>query len=149
MARIDDKPLYVLGFAFSADLNHVWLIQKTRPEWQRGLFNGVGGKVESFESPAEAMAREFQEETGERITAWQRFAFMSAGNAHIFCFACTVPEDQHPHTTTDEIVSYVRVADIHINGSLPMIGNIPWLVHMAQACLRKTMTGFPLLIQEA
>ena len=49
---------------FSQDANHVVLIKKLNPQWQRGLFNGVGGKVEANESSIGAMVREFSEETG-------------------------------------------------------------------------------------
>ena len=49
---------------FSEDLKRVVLIKKNKPDWQRGLFNGVGGKIEKAESSFDAMAREFEEETG-------------------------------------------------------------------------------------
>ncbi len=55
---------YVLGFAFSSDRKHVLLIEKQKPERQRGCLNGVGGKIEKGEKPFEAMARECEEETG-------------------------------------------------------------------------------------
>lgn len=56
---------YVLGFAFSKDKKNIVLIQKNRPEKQRGFLNGVGGKVEKYDkSSTEAMVFEFQEETG-------------------------------------------------------------------------------------
>lgn len=41
---------YVLGFAFTPkDLKgnqKVVLIEKLKPEWQKGKFNGIGGKLE-------------------------------------------------------------------------------------------------------
>lgn len=55
-------PVYVLGFAF--DDNKVLLIRKTKPKWQAGRLNGVGGKVEAFDKDyLAAMVREFHEET--------------------------------------------------------------------------------------
>lgn len=59
-SRID----YVCGFMFSPTLTQVVLIEKKKPSWQKGLLNGVGGKVEPREEPSYAMAREFKEETG-------------------------------------------------------------------------------------
>lgn len=56
--------LYTCAFAFSRDGNHVLLIEKDKPEWQKGLLNGIGGKVEQGESIVDATLREFQEETG-------------------------------------------------------------------------------------
>lgn len=55
---------YVLGFAFSPDHKQVLLIKKENPPWQRGLFNGVGGKVLDTETVLSAIVREFEEETG-------------------------------------------------------------------------------------
>jgi 8-oxo-dGTP diphosphatase len=55
---------YVVGLAFSPDFKRVALIRKTRPEWQRGRLNGIGGKVERDETPVAAMRREFREEAG-------------------------------------------------------------------------------------
>ena len=49
---------YVTGFLFSQDSSHVVLIKKINPAWQRGLFNGVGGKVEVNESSIDAMVRD-------------------------------------------------------------------------------------------
>lgn len=53
---------YVCGFMFQED--QVLLIQKDRPEWQRGKLNGVGGKIENYEDIYQAMCREFKEEVG-------------------------------------------------------------------------------------
>jgi 8-oxo-dGTP diphosphatase len=65
---------YVLGFAFLNGDKDVILIEKTKPDWQKGLMNGVGGKLESYdESSLHAMVREFREETGidTRLTQWK------------------------------------------------------------------------------
>lgn len=55
---------YVCGFLFETDLQRVLLRLKARPAWQRGKLNGIGGKVESGETPFYAMRREAREETG-------------------------------------------------------------------------------------
>jgi 8-oxo-dGTP diphosphatase len=54
---------YVLGFAFDKSDN-VILVRKQKPKWQKGLLNGVGGKIEIGETSSDAMFREFREETG-------------------------------------------------------------------------------------
>lgn len=43
----------------------VALVTKNKPDWQRGLLNCVGGKIETErgETPLQAMVREFEEET--------------------------------------------------------------------------------------
>ncbi|HLL90976.1 MAG TPA: NUDIX domain-containing protein [Tepidisphaeraceae bacterium] len=61
---------YVCGFLFSDDRATVLLIRKRRPAWQAGKLNGVGGKIEPGETPADAMRREFHEEAGVDRAAW-------------------------------------------------------------------------------
>lgn len=61
---------YVLGFRFAPGDHDILLIRKLRPEWQHGLWNGIGGKVEQGEDPNDAMVREFREETGI-LTCWE------------------------------------------------------------------------------
>ena len=48
---------YVLGFAFNKNFREVLLILKNKPQWQKGLYNGIGGKIEEGELPIEAMVR--------------------------------------------------------------------------------------------
>lgn len=67
---------YVLGFMFSEDGTQVALIKKTKPEWQAGKLNGIGGKIEEKEAMHEAMIREFEEETGLRHLEWKQFGEM-------------------------------------------------------------------------
>lgn len=55
---------YVLVFPFTLDLRSIWLIEKQKPNWQKGLLNGIGGKVETGESAIIAAQRELEEETG-------------------------------------------------------------------------------------
>lgn len=64
---------YVVGFCIFLPTNEVVLIKKEKPAWQKGLLNGVGGKVEIGEVPSEAMVREFMEETGVKTQEkdWQ------------------------------------------------------------------------------
>lgn len=94
--NIMGEKLYVVGFAFNKKADHVVLVHKNRPEWQKGFINGVGGKVELDIDPtyADAMAREFREETGLYTVGpeWDHFATMHfgadklGGEAMVFCF---------------------------------------------------------------
>jgi 8-oxo-dGTP diphosphatase len=59
---------FVLGFI--TDRKRVLLIRKNRPDWQKGLYNGVGGLVLLDETPTDAMIREAKEETNLDITDW-------------------------------------------------------------------------------
>jgi 8-oxo-dGTP diphosphatase len=79
----------VVGFLFSENLEEVLLIKKARPDWQRGKLNGVGGKIEKTDaSPAAAMAREFEEETGMIVPAiaWEPLAIKTDGDFRLYSF---------------------------------------------------------------
>lgn len=52
----------VYPYAFDAD-EHVLLVRKQSPDWQKGKLNLVGGKVEEGEDPKIAAIRECREET--------------------------------------------------------------------------------------
>ncbi len=58
---------YVLIFMFSEDLKQVLLVLKARPSFMPGLYNGLGGVVNSSESLLEAVAREWLEESGRPL----------------------------------------------------------------------------------
>lgn len=61
---------YVCGFVISPNNSLVALIEKQKPKWQKGKWNGIGGKVEpEDESDAHAMTREFYQEAGVYFTA--------------------------------------------------------------------------------
>ena len=119
---------YVLGFAFDDTGEKVVLIKKTKPAWQAGRYNGVGGKVEPFEGYMDAMAREFREETGLGWEAWTYFGKMTGDCWECACYH--VFENyviQNVTTTTDEEVGTFSVQ------ALPAtISNIPWLIAAAR-----------------
>lgn len=58
---------YVVVDAFPVEPNHaqkVLLVHKNRPDYLKGIFNMVGGKLEPGENPIQAAIRELQEEAG-------------------------------------------------------------------------------------
>ena len=75
---------FVLGFLFDGNGN-VALIEKNRPEWQKGRLNGVGGQIEKGESPSQAIVREFQEEAGPEIS-WRQFCVLKGDGYRLYCF---------------------------------------------------------------
>lgn len=58
---------YANGLLFSSTMEHVAVIEKSRPARFAGKLFPGGGHVEMGESPAEAMAREGEEELGVLI----------------------------------------------------------------------------------
>lgn len=69
---------YVAGFLFSEDLTHVMLIKKEKPDWQKGLYNAVGGKIEKNETALQAINREVLEETGVTGIDWKLSTILSS-----------------------------------------------------------------------
>jgi len=118
---------YVLGFLFSKQGDKVWLIQKSKPTWQAGKLNGIGGKMEPGETALYAMVREFREEAGIEIPDWTWFATLGddAGSYSVFCYYAY--SDEEAKTTTDEQVKLCYTASLPSN----VIPNIRWLVPMA------------------
>lgn len=64
---------YVAGFLFSNSGNEVLLIRKNRPDWQAGLWNGIGGRVYSGELWPLAMDRLAKKEAGISVD-WKQVA---------------------------------------------------------------------------
>jgi 8-oxo-dGTP diphosphatase len=124
---------YVLGFAFNAAKDWVVLIEKTKPEWQKGSFNGVGGKIEEGELPPEAMVREFREETGveTRVSDWEKVGVMQGPDWVCHVFESSPEEVMHVETTTEEEVGVFYVRDV-LNGELNTISNVPFLIELCR-----------------
>ncbi len=118
---------YVLGFMFSPDFKKVVLIEKTKPAFQAGKINGVGGKIEPGETPEQAMIREFSEEAG-LLTTWTQFATLGGLGFKIYVSFCTSEYYNTVQTMTEEEIKIVDVADL---GKYPVMGNLHWLVPMA------------------
>jgi len=123
---MEEKVEYSTGFAFSFDRRTVVLIRKNRPQWQAGLLNGVGGKIEAGETPEEAMRREFREEAGLDIERWDKFLIHESPRHIIHCYKTTV-DVWKAVTMTDEPIERVSVAELG-NDCVP---NILWMVPLA------------------
>jgi 8-oxo-dGTP diphosphatase len=140
---------YVVGFAFDGALryySHVLLIQKNKPDWQRGKYNGVGGKIDHeapdlpsgvrrLETPIEAMVREFFEETGVRTRQedWELFAVMHDGayRHQVFCFESQAAY-AYDEARTMEVERVVRVPVRAImDPDVPFIHNVRTIIPLA------------------
>jgi 8-oxo-dGTP diphosphatase len=110
----------------------VALIEKTKPEWQAGKLNGVGGKIEPGETSHQAMVREFKEETGVDALQWTPLISLRASDdatVHFFYATC---EDAELQSLTEEKVAWYPVAELlSLRLSVSMIPNLRWLIPMA------------------
>ena len=137
---------YVVGFMFdSNDCEHVALIRKLKPLWQKGKLNGIGGKLETGEFIYDAMVREFEEETGHktRTEDWVYFAKLSGEQHIVYFFAATGFIFQDLKSVEEEQIEIVRVDKVSADDSIP---NLTWLIPLAKLALNNQT--YRLMVQE-
>lgn len=107
---------FVVGLGFTADASQVLLIRKNRPDFLAGFLNGHGGAVEEGETPAQALAREGNEECLIDIPAesWKRIARMRDDKRHIDVFSCFNDIVLKAQQGTDETLHILSVNDPRI-----------------------------------
>lgn len=128
---------YVMGFLFDDNKEVVALIEKQKPDWMRGLWNGIGGKVEGSETAERAMRREFREEAGVDINNWKLFCTITGHNGggdqtedwFIHCFKAQSDGVFGVRTVESEIVKIF--ATDHL--PRPLNSKVAWLIALAQS----------------
>jgi len=124
---------YVVGFLFSENEQSVLLIEKQRPDWQKGLWNGIGGHIEPEETPLQAIVREFKEETGIESTpvVWSNFLTCDYGDCIVYFFRAFAPYQwlTDAKNMTDEVVGIWNLKAVH-NSSI-VISNLKWVIPLA------------------
>lgn len=135
----DDFSRMVVGFVFVTGFSSVLLIQKRKPEWQAGYFNGIGGKCKENEPPRLSMSRETYEETGMDIEPkdWTHFLTLHTGgkpetapNVEVaFYFVevdrCIITKAE---PKTKEPLLIIPTANLHHYKTIP---NLQWMVPLA------------------
>jgi 8-oxo-dGTP diphosphatase len=117
---------YVAGFYVNRDLWSVALVTKAKPAWQKGRKNAIGGKIEAGETPAEAMHREFGEETGVDVTDWKPTVILCGDDFEVHFFIAEGEPSRCKQQEDEEIGEYYI-------GQLPdtCIPNIFWLLPLS------------------
>lgn len=139
--------VYTCAFAFCEE--SVLLVRKAKPEWQKGLLNGIGGKVEPGESVLEATVREFKEET----ELWQEEAnpqifhamlwqdYESHTDWPLVYFSAWEISRQAMSQAVKDTMLGVEPCVIMPLGKIPnqrhaMMPNLPFLISMAECLVR-------------
>jgi len=109
------------------DCTEVALIQKNKPGWQCGKLNGIGGKIERYESPKGAMKREFAEEATAKIGWWRKFCVLEARDGTIHFFMALGKMDEVIQAEK-EAIWICKVNELPV---LNLVNNLHWLIPMA------------------
>ena len=83
---------YSLGFLFNYILDCAYWVHKSSPDWQAGLYNGLGGKfLDASEHPMACMVRTANKELGlpadDRDIKWYQIGEMLFPAAQVNVFA--------------------------------------------------------------
>ena len=107
---------YVVGIV--TDGSKILLLRKNNPDWQKGLYNGVGGKVNLDETPLEAIIRECQKEVGLEIPNWNQIETipLQSGVDLTYFFAVIEEEElKKAQSLQDERVEFFDIDNLPKN----------------------------------
>ncbi len=77
------------------DNKEILLLKKNNPDWQKGLYNGIGGKVELNTTPLETIIKKSEEDLGINISNWRELdSEISSSGIEIVYFLTTLNEGE-------------------------------------------------------
>lgn len=118
---------YVLGFMFNEKGTDVLLIEKLKPDWQKGKFNGIGGKMEEGEWGSSAITREFEEETGIEHDDWNYVVTMYGDDWLVEVFTAKSDDVFYATSMEEENVNLIPISELDKYDVIP---NLYWLIPM-------------------
>lgn len=130
---------YVLGLVFNQDHTKILLIEKLRPDWMKGYWNGIGGKIEEGEDPNDAMNRESKEECGHTYVWVHTITFTCpGGTVFVYAATCPAPDIDFEQIEDEELMIWHTYA---LPGKL--MGNLKWIIPLCLSSVR-----FPVMIDQ-
>jgi 8-oxo-dGTP diphosphatase len=118
---------YVLALLFTADRREIVLMEKTRPAWQQGRVNALGGKLRAGESAEDAARREVREEAGVDVAVWDPVLVWHDAQYTMHVVRAFDDAALRAHTAEDQRVFRAPVDELPAN----VIDNLRWLVPLA------------------
>ena len=100
------------------DNKEILLLKKNNPDWQKGLYNGIGGKVELNTTPLETITKKCQEELGVNISNWIELdSEISSSGIEIVYFLTTLNEGEIKklQSQTDERAELFSINNLPTN----------------------------------
>lgn len=78
-----------------SDGKKILLMKKNSPDWQKGLYNGIGGKVELNATPLETIIKNCEKELGVTILNWRELdSEILPNRVEIFYFLTILAENE-------------------------------------------------------
>lgn len=124
MGRLYD---YVLALLFTADGREVVLVRKSRPPWQAGRVNALGGKLHDGESLVDAARREVREEAGVEVERWEEFLVWHDPEYRLRAVRAFDDVARLARTAEDQEVFLANVSGLPLN----VIDNLRWIIPLA------------------
>jgi 8-oxo-dGTP diphosphatase len=124
---LETKPAFVLALLYSADRREVVLMRRTRPAWQAGHVNALGGRLRLGESAAEAARREVREECGVDVAEWKEVLVWEDAEYRMHVVRAVSERAREARTMEDQQVFLADVNALPAN----VIDNLRWLVPLA------------------
>lgn len=118
---------YVLAFLFTADAREIVLVRKTRPAWQAGRVNALGGKIHDGEALVDAARREVREEAGVDVKRWEEFLVWHDPEYRLRVVRAFDDAARRARTAEDQEVFLSPVAALPQN----VIDNLRWMIPLA------------------
>lgn len=118
---------YVLALLYTVDRRQVVLMRRTRPAWQAGRVNALGGRIMVGESAREAARREVREECGVDVTEWSEVLVWADAEYVMHAMRAVDDRARDARTMEDQEVFLADVRALPEN----VIDNLRWLVPLA------------------
>ena len=100
------------------DNKEILLLKKNNPDWQKGLYNGIGGKVELNTTPLETIIKKSEEDLGINISNWRELdSEISSSGIEIVYFLTTLNEGEIKklQSQTDERAELFSINNLPAN----------------------------------
>lgn len=135
---------YVAGFMFNESMNQVALIKKEAPDWQKGKYNAIGGKIEPGETPIQAMVREFEEEAGLKWEDWENVVILKdmQNRRIVWFFRAFTNRVKEVKSMENEVVEVFDLTS-PLHGYIKTLYNLKWLIPF---CLDNDISQHPYTI---
>lgn len=121
------KRRFVLAFLFTEDRRQVVLMRRTRPAWQAGRVNALGGAMTIGESSLVAARREVREEAGVDVAEWVEVLVWDDADYRMHVVRAVTELARDAHTMEDQEVFLAELDALPAN----VIDNLRWLLPLS------------------